>query len=276
MTSAPPTNSSRVEDYALNHPVVSINTFGRQLVLLTRTLRALVRSVIRRDFSASEFIRQCAFMASAVAIPTVLVAIPIGVIVSIQVGTIANQVGANAFTGAANGLGIVRQGAPLVTAMLIAGAVGSAVCADLGTRTVREEIDALKVLGLSPVDRLVVPRFVAALVVSGLLCGFVCFVGFLTGYVFNVYVQNGTAGSYLASFAAFTSVSDLVLALIKAVTYGAIVAIVACDKGLNTRGGPAGVANSVNSAVVSSVILLFGVNVLFTQLAQVLIPAQPL
>lgn len=266
----------RLEQYATKHPVASIDTFGRQALLLARTIRSLLSGLARRDLPVSEFIRQCFFMTNAVAIPTVLVAIPVGVIVSIQVGTIANQVGANAFAGAANGLGIIRQGAPLVTALLIAGAVGSAVCADLGTRTIREEIDALKVLGLSPVDRLVVPRFVAALVVSGLLCGFVCFIGFLTGYVFNVYVQNGTAGSYLATFASFTTVSDLALALIKAVTYGAIVAVVACDKGLTTRGGPAGVASSVNAAVVSSVILLFGVNVLFTQLAQMLVPARPL
>lgn len=271
-TRAEGVQASRVRRYLDDHPFRSLDTFGRQVVLFGRTVKFLVLSIVRRSFPFGEFIRQCAFMASAVALPTLLVAIPIGVIVSIQVGTIAGQVGATAFAGAANGLGIVRQGAPLVTAMLIAGAVGSAVCADLGTRTIREEIDALRVMGISPLHRLIVPRFAAALLVSVLLCGFVCFVGFITGYIFNVFAQNGTPGSYLSTFASFTSESDLLLALIKSVTYGAIVVVVACDKGLTTRGGPAGVANSVNAAVVSSVILLFGVNVLFTQIYQSIFP----
>ncbi|MGL4305477.1 MAG: MlaE family ABC transporter permease [Mycobacteriaceae bacterium] len=261
-------------EYLMKHPFLSLDTFGRQVLLFFKTIRYLILSILTKTFPFKEFIRQSSFMAATVTIPTLLVAIPIGVIVSVQVGAIAGQIGATAFAGAANGLGIVRQGAPLVTALLIAGAVGSAVCADLGTRTIRDEIDALRVMGISPLKHLILPRFAAALVVSTLLCGFVCFIGFLTGYIFNVFVQGGTPGSYLSTFASFTSESDLLLALIKSFTYGAIVVTVACDKGLNTKGGPAGVANSVNATVVSSVILLFGVNVIFTQLFQILVPQQ--
>lgn len=263
-----------LRSYAREHPLRSLETLGRQLVLGLTAARLLVADIAMRRFSFREFFGQCTFMASTAVVPTLLVAVPFGVIISIQVGAIAGQVGATSFSGAASGLGIIRQGAPMVTALMMAGAVGSAICADLGSRTIREEIDAMRIMGIRPVQRLVVPRLAASMLVSVLLCGAVCFTGFLTGYVFNVFAQSGTPGSYLSTFASFATTGDLTLALVKSLTFGAIVSIVCCDKGLTTRGGPAGVANSVNAAVVSSVILLFSVNVLLTQLYTILIPGQ--
>jgi phospholipid/cholesterol/gamma-HCH transport system permease protein len=230
--------------------------------------------IFRRRFPYREFIKQCGFMANVSAAPTLLVAIPIGVVVSIQVGSVAGQVGATSFIGAANGLGIIRQGAPLVTSLMIAGAVGSAICADLGSRTIREEIDAMRVMGVDPMRRLVAPRLAAAMLVSVLLCGFVVFVGFLTGYMFNIFAQNGTPGSYVGTFASFAVASDLIVALVKSLIFGLLAAVIACDTGLNTRGGPGGVANSVNSAVVTSAIMLFAVNIIITQIYNTLFPSQ--
>ncbi|MDG5773350.1 ABC transporter permease, partial [Mycolicibacterium fortuitum] len=94
----------------------------------------------------------------------------------------------------------------------------------------------------------------------------------LAGYTFNVYMQNGTPGSFVATFSSFATIGDLLLALAKAVVFGAIVAIVSCHKGLSTRGGPAGVANSVNAAVVESILLLMTVNVVMTQLYIIVFP----
>ena len=131
-------------------------------------------------------------------------------------------------------------------------------------------------MGVSVVRRLVVPRLAAAVLVGVSLTGVVCFVGFLAGYLFNVFVQYGAPGSFVATFASFATVDDLLLTLVKGVVYGAIVAVVACEKGLSTQGGPAGVANAVNSTVVSSILLLMVVNVVFTQLAMILFPRQGL
>ncbi len=260
------------KDYWRDHPKKSLETLGRQMTMGAQAITELVVAIFRRRFPFDEFIRQCAFMASVAAAPTLLVAIPIGVIVSIQVGAVASQVGATSFIGAANGLGIIQQGAPLVTVLMIAGAVGSAICADLGSRTIREEIDAMKVMGVDPMRRLVAPRLGAAMIVSVLLCGFVVFVGFLTGYIFNIFAQGGTPGSYIATFSSFAVTMDLLVALIKSLLFGLLAAIIACDTGLNTRGGPGGVANSVNTAVVMSAVMLFGVNVIFTQVYNTLFP----
>lgn len=273
-TPVKPVRVSPARKWWREHIVASFDTFGRQLGMFVEVFRTLFTDIAKRRFPFGEFVRQCAFMASTSVFPTLLVAIPIGVIVSIQVSNIAGQIGANSFAGAATGLGVIRQGAPLVTALIMAGAIGSAIAADLGSRTIREEIDAMKVMGVNPIERLISPRLLATMVVSFLLCGFVCFVGFITGYVFNVYMQGGTPGSYTGSFANFASTADLWFALVKSVIFGAIVAIVACDRGLTTRGGPAGVADSVNAAVVNSVILLFTVNVALTQVFALIVPAK--
>lgn len=250
----------------------SFVTGGRMVAMAGSAARHLARDVVAGRFPFREFIGQAWFMVGVSVVPTLLVAVPFGVIVSIQIGSLVQQLGATSFVGAANGLGVIRQGAPLVVALLLAGAVGSAICSDLGARTIREEIDALEVLGIPAVRRLVVPRMLAASLVGMLLCGVVAFAGVLTGLLFNLLAQGGTPGSYIASFSAFAQPADLVLAEIKTAVFGALVALVACYKGLNASGGPKGVADAVNASVVISVVLLFAVNVVATQIYATLVP----
>lgn len=261
-----------VRGYARRHPLASLHTVGRQVTLGGRAIRYLGVDVVTGRFPLGEFAHQAAFMVKTSYVPTVAVALPISATLSIQFGLLAGQVGATSLTGAASGLAVIRQSAPLVTAMLLAAAVGSAVCSDLGSRTIREEVDAMEVMGVSVLRRLVVPRLAACVVVAMGLTGLSCFIGFLAGYLFNVYVQNGTPGSFLATFSSFATVGDLYLAMVKSAVFGTIVAVVACEKGLSTRGGPGGVANSVNAAVVASIILLMVVNVVFTELYTVVFP----
>ncbi|MEU1984211.1 ABC transporter permease [Nocardia sp. NPDC019395] len=256
------------------HPQRSLETLGRQVTLGREAVVETVKSIAARRFPFAEFAKQCAFMANVSAAPTIFVAMPIAVVVSIQIGALVNQVGATTFIGAVAGLGIIRQGAPLVTSLMIAGAVGSAICADLGSRTIREEIDAMMVMGVDPVRRLVAPRLVAAVLVSMLLCGFIVFVGFATAYMFNVYAQSGTPGSFIGSFASFAVANDMAVALVKSAIFGVLTAIIACDIGLHAKGGPGGVANAVNSAVVSSALMLFATNIIITQVYNTVFPTK--
>lgn len=258
--------------YVQRHPVAALETVGSQCALGLRTLQYMVSDIARWRFPFGEFVHQAAFMASTAMLPTMCVAIPIGVTLQIQFALLAGQVGATSLAGAASGLAVIRQGAPLVAALLMASAVGSAICADLGSRTIREEVDALEVLGISAIRRLVAPRLLAAVVVGVALTGLVCFIGFLAGYMFNTFVQNGAPGSFVSTFASFATTGDMVLTVIKAIVFAAIVAVVACDKGLTTTGGPAGVANSVNATVVASIVLLMVTNVVFTQMYVLLFP----
>jgi len=224
----------------------------------------VVRLSFKRPFQFREFIQQAWFIASVTIVPTALVAIPFGAVIALQLGTVTRQLGAQSFTGAASVLAVIREASPIVCALLIAGAGGSAICADLGSRKIRDEIDAMEVLGISPVQRLVVPRVLACMLVSLALNGMVSVVGVAGGYFFNVIIQGGTPGAYLASFSALAQLPDLWAGEIKAMIFGLIAAVVASYKGLNAGGGPKGVGDAVNQSVVITFMLLFFVNFVMT------------
>ena len=154
-------------------------------------------------------------------------------------------------------LAVVREAAPIAAALIIAGAAGSAICSDMGARKIREEIDAMEVLGIDPLARLVVPRVLATMFVSLMINGIVIAAGIVGGYFFTVIVQGGSAGAFLSSFTALASLPDLYIAMVKAAIFGWLAAIVGAYKGLNAGGGPSGVGRAVNEAVIIAFMLLF-------------------
>jgi phospholipid/cholesterol/gamma-HCH transport system permease protein len=232
------------------------------------------RMTFKRPFQGREFIQQTWFIASVTILPTMLVSIPFGAVIALELGTLARQIGAQSFTGAASVLAIIREASPIVCALLIAGAGGSAICADLGSRKIRDEIDAMEVLGISPVQRLVVPRVLACMLISTALNGLVCVVGVAGGYFFNVVLQGGTPGAYLASFSALAQLPDLYTGELKALIFGLIAGVVAAYKGLNVGGGPKGVGDAVNQSVVITFMLLFAVNFVITAVYFQVVPAK--
>jgi phospholipid/cholesterol/gamma-HCH transport system permease protein len=244
----------------------------RQVGLLATLAWMVLRALPRRPFQFREFLQQGWFFASVTILPTALVAIPFGAVIALQLGSLTQQIGAQSFTGAASALAIVQQASPLITALLVAGAGGSAMCADIGARAIREEIAAMEVLGVDPVHRLIVPRVLAAMFVSVLLNGLVSVVGVMGGYFFNVVMQGGTPGAYLASFNALAQLPDLWISEFKALLYGFVAGVVAAYRGLNPRGGPKGVGDAVNQAVVITFILIFFANFVMTSLYFALVP----
>ncbi|MBB5075138.1 MlaE family ABC transporter permease [Nonomuraea endophytica] len=237
-----------------------IRASGAFVALTLDTLRA----VPRRPFHWREFLQQAWFIVSVSALPTALVSIPFGAVLALQAGNLIRQFGAQSFTGATAVLGIVREASPVVTALMISGAAGSAICADLGARKIREEIDALEVLGIDPLHRLVVPRVAACAVVAPLLNGLVTTVGLIASYLFNVIAQGGSPGSYLQSFNALAELSDLWISAVKALVFGATAGMIACFKGLSAAGGPKGVGDAVNQTVVFAAMVLFAENFLIS------------
>ncbi|MER8184625.1 ABC transporter permease [Kitasatospora sp. NPDC094015] len=251
------------------NPVTGALRQSGQLFALCATT---IRDTFRRPFQLRELIEQFWFIASVTILPAALVSIPFGAVIALQVGSLAQQLGAQSFTGGASVLAVVQQASPLIVALLIAGAGGSAICADLGSRKIREELDAMEVMGVSPVQRLVVPRVLAAIAVAVLLNGLVSVVGTLGGYFFNVLLQHGTPGAYLSSFSALAQLPDLYVGEFKALVFGFIAGIVAAHRGLNPRGGPKGVGDAVNQSVVITFLLLFLVNVVLTAVYLRIIP----
>lgn len=236
----------------------------RQTGSLFAMMLDTVRMLPQRPFQVREFVQQAWFIASVTILPTALVSIPFGAVIALQLGSLTRQLGAQSFTGAASVLAVIREASPIVTALLIAGAAGSAICADIGSRKIREEIDAMEVLGISPIQRLVVPRVLATMLVAVGLNALVSVVGVAGGYFFNVVLQGGTPGAYLASFTGLAQLSDLWAGELKALVFGFLAAIVACYKGLTAGGGPKGVGDAVNQSVVITFMLLFVVNFVLT------------
>lgn len=224
----------------------------------------VARGVFRRPFQFREFIQQAWFIASVTILPTALVAIPFGAVISMQFGSLAKQLGAQSYTGAGSVLATVQQASPLVVALLVAGAGGSAICADIGARTIREEIDAMRVLGIDPIQRLVVPRVLASTVVALLLNGLVCTIGILGGFLFSVYVQDVNPGAFVNGITLLTGFGELMISMLKAGLFGMIAGLMAAYLGMNVRGGAKSVGDAVNQTVVFSFMALFVVNVLIT------------
>jgi phospholipid/cholesterol/gamma-HCH transport system permease protein len=243
-------------------------TIGRFLLFCG----AALRSSVRRPWQVREFIRQAWFLSSVSIAPAALVSIPFGAVIALQLGSLVRQLGAQSFTGAASVLAVVREAGPIVTALVIAGAGGSAMCADLGARKIREELDAMQVLGIDPIQRLVVPRIAASMLVAVLLNGVVSVVGVAGGYFFNVILQGGTPGAYLASFQALGQLPDLVSGELKALVFGFVAALVATYLGMNAKGGPKGVGDAVNQSVVITFMLLFALNFVLTAVYFQVIP----
>ena len=223
-----------------------------------------LRQFSPRTFPYREFVDQCWFLARVTTLPLILVSIPFGLVIALEVGSLLQQIGSQSQLGATMVLAVVREEAPVATALLIAGAGGSAMCADLGSRRIRDEISAMEVMAVNPLQRLVLPRLLAATLVAVLLDPVVSVAGILGGWFFGTRVIHVTSSSFFSSFSELSQLPDLWMALIKAAAFGFIAAMVACYKGLHTKGGPKGVGDAVNQAVVIVFILAFLVNSILT------------
>lgn len=219
----------------------------------------LARSVTRR-FRFAEFVEQAWFITTVSLVPAMLVSIPLCVIIIFQVNQLLIQIGAIDLAGAGAAVAVVREIGPIVSVLVVAGAGATAICADLGSRKIREEIDAMTTLGIDPIERLVVPRVVASTVVALALNGVVSIVGLIGGYVFSVVLQGATPGLYINDLTLLVGLSDFLASELKAAVFGLLAGLTACYLGLNAKGGPKGVGEAVNQTVVFAFMLLFAAN----------------
>lgn len=130
----------------------------------------------------------------------------------------------------------------------------------------------MEVLGISAVQRLVVPRVLALILVAVVLNGLATVVGVAGGYYFNVVVQGGTPGAYIASFSTIAQVSDILISEFKAALFGFAAGVVAAYRGLNPPPGPKGVGDAVNQCVVISFVLVFLINLVVTTIYLQIVP----
>jgi phospholipid/cholesterol/gamma-HCH transport system permease protein len=233
---------------------------GKLFALLADT----VVRIPRRPWQLAEIAEQTWFVASVTLVPAVLLTLSFGLVIGLQVYNITRQFGAESAQGAALVLAIVREAGPLGTTFMMAAAGGTAITADLGSRTIRDEIAAMQTMSVDPIHKLVVPRVIGAAIATVILTGIVIVGGLYGGYVYAVVIKGSNAGAYFQGFTTLARMPDLYLALAKGLVFGIIAAVIAAWKGLYAKGGPGGVGLAVNRGVVLTLLALVVVNMIMT------------
>ena len=195
-----------------------------------------------------------------------LIAALIGFILALQSAYQLRPLGATSLVADLVAISVTRELAPLMTAILVAGRAGSAIAAELGTMAVSEEIDALEVIGLDPIDFLVVPRLLALIVAVPCLTLFADGIGILGGCFASVTALGQNALLYLGDSGEALVLEDFWTGVIKATVFGGIIGLVACQQGLGTRGGADEVGRSTTTTVVRSIILVLIADLFVTAL----------
>ena len=209
-------------------------------------------AIFKRPFDGRSFLYQLSAVGVNSIPVVVLTSLAVSMVFAVQLSFGFRQFQAEGLAGQVEGLAVVRELAPVITGLMMAGRVGSAMAAELGTMVVTEQIDALECLATDPVHFLFVPRLLASAVMLPLLTGMAIFVGYLGGYTLLVAVQGQSAYVYGQDFYKLISFRDLVIACTKALVFGLIISLVGCWRGYRTRGGAEGVGNAPTSSVVTS------------------------
>lgn len=196
-----------------------------------------------------------------------LMALFIGGVLALQTGSRLAQFGLEGNIGSIVGLSMVKELGPVMTALLVAGRVGSAVAAEVGAMNVYEEIDALKTLQINPVRYLVMPRLLASMVAVPALCMYVNAIGLLGGGLVSAVNPKISVSLRLfrLNFQEVVKFGDVMDGVIKSVVFGIVVAVTCCYVGLKTTGGPEQIGRAVTKAVVLSFMLIFILNYVITR-----------
>ncbi|MEQ9370150.1 MAG: MlaE family lipid ABC transporter permease subunit [Coleofasciculus chthonoplastes F3-SA18-01] len=184
----------------------------------------------------------------------------IGAVFTIQVTREFINFGATTAIGGVLALALSRELAPVLTAVVIAGRVGSAFAAEIGTMRVTEQIDALYMLKTDPIDYLVIPRVIACILMLPLLTILSIILGMTGGVLIAVNFYNIPQSVFLDSARNFLGIWDLFTAMIKAAVFGMLIAVIGCSWGLTTSGGAKGVGQSTTTAVVTALLAIFITN----------------
>ena len=239
-----------------------LEEFGDMMILTGRT----ISSALRPPYPyGGELVNQFLFALRVVWLPLLIstVAINYGA-PGLQAGDFLTLFGALDRLGGFFVLAAIREIGPLITAIVVAGTAGTAITADLGARKVREELDALQVLGVDPIKNLVVPRFLALMVVTGLFDIYALLFGIFGG-ILAALAFGQPLGPFWNTLFSDASTVDLWGSVLKTTVFGAIIAIVCCYKGMSASGGAEGVGRAVNEAVVICFLGFGAFNYVFTQ-----------
>src|SRR5215510_1419043 len=237
---------------------------GEMLVLFWQTLIASPTAWRHRQKVFDQFFE----IGNASLLMVCILSFFIGSVIALQTGPVLIERGLASAVGGLVGISISKELAPVMMSILIAGRIGSAMAAEIGSMRVYQEIDALRTMNISPINYLVLPRLVAIAVALPLLVIFAILVGWLGG----AFVCSANSRIDIAFPAFFTTlrdvvqIKDVVNGVFKSFVFAWVIGVVSCHQGLITIGGPRGIGRSVTKAVVNSIVLIVILDYILTRL----------
>jgi len=244
--------------------ITAVDTLGHDAILLTRSV-AWFRAIFAK---AGEIVRQM-YICGAMSFPVVvLVAIFAGAVLALQAGLTLRDYGLESKIGAIVAASMCREMAAIMTALILAGRVGSAMAAELGTMRVSEEIDALEAMSIDPIRFLVMPRLVAMLIMTPVLTVFADIIGIIGGAIVGYHQIGVSYAAYFDEVFDTLVLLDINSGLIKAVVFGILIAVVGCGRGLRAQTSAEGVGKATKDSVVVSFILIIVFNYLITSVVR--------
>ena len=195
-----------------------------------------------------------------------LISLFTGMVLALQAAYQMQKISAEMYIASLVALSLTRELGPVLTALIVAGRVGASITAELGTMKVTEQIDALETLAANPVKYLVVPRFLALLIMLPILTVYSDIIGIMGGYIVGTFKLNISHQMYMRMTYEPLKYKDIFTGLTKSIAFAVIICIIACYEGLNTEGGAEGVGRATTAAVVTSFILIIASDCFFTAL----------
>lgn len=248
-----------------------IESLGRQTISIFYQLGAIILLLIAAvkeigTIRSRETFKQCLSL-GVLSFPIVaLTLLFTGMVLSVQIAGELTKYGADFTVGAIVAIGIGRELGPVLCGVVLAGRVGAAITAEIGTMRVTEQIDALRCMAVSPIGYLVVPRLVACMAMLPILNVFGVVIGVGGGMIVASLSHGVSSYVFMHSIRVFCVPSDLYIGVIKSIIFGMIVALVGCDRGMTCTAGAEGVGKATTQSVVYSIIMLFAANYILSSI----------
>lgn len=239
----------------------SLAALGRAGILLKQCIICLFKKGIIDRMILFEQLAEVGIASIPIAL---LIALFAGFVIGLQLALQFQRFGALSVLGGLVALTFVRELGPVLTGVVVAGRVGSAFTAEIGSMKVTEQLDALRAMAVDPLAYLMVPRLLACLIMLPILVTFADIVGILSGYLMSASCTDLTFAAYIDSIKLLLTTHDIVSGFIKALFFGLIVVLIGCYQGFAVRGGASGVGRATTQSVVISIIFIFLSNCFFT------------
>lgn len=238
--------------------------YFREFHSFGKYMKEVFHWTFRRPFRVQLLFAQMEFIGNQSLNILLISGMAVGAVFGLQIGAVFRVFGAESLTGGATGRALCQELAPMVTAILLTGRAGSAMTAEIATMKVNEQVDAMEAMATDPISYLVVPRFLASIIIIPMLCAIFIFIGVIGSYVVGSMLFNVDEGMFLDKITKIVNTRDMWRGLAKSFVFSGLMAAICCKYGLKASGGAKGVGIATTNSVVVTLLSVLFVDVIMT------------